>query len=130
MGSVFCRLTGQIDHLPAFSVDPPGVLVLTRHWDENTSWLTVKRADPEVRFTDELLTEFINGGDNDGMYPGVRLETGDHPLDGHLTPVSRTRHCFNGCLLHIDARDQHLIYRICEWMPDEGRGHWVARWPD
>jgi hypothetical protein len=124
------RIVGSVDHLPAFSVTPPGVLVLTRHWDgDGDAWLTVKRADPEVRFSDELLTEFVNGGDNDGMYPDVRLELGEHLLDGHLSPASRTRHCFHGCLLHIDARDRHIVYRICEWVPDAGRGNWIARWP-
>lgn len=117
--------SGSADCVPAFSVDPPGILVLTRHWEGDDDWLTVKRADPHVDFTDELLRDFANGGDNDGMYPNVRLE----PNYAHNMAECRIDgQCFNGWLLHIDGRDRHVVYRIGEYVPR--RNAWRATWPD
>jgi hypothetical protein len=114
--------------------------VLTRHWDENETWLTVKRADPHVAFSDELLNEFRVGGDNGGMYPDTRLvapedrpaETPwvrhhdhDHYIDDKCGIPER---CFTNWLLHIDARDRHLVYRIGEYMHKQNS--WRATWPD
>lgn len=131
---------GSIDHLPAFSVEPPGVLVLRRHWDGDETWLTITRADPHVTFSDELLTEFFNGGDNDGMYPNVRLvRPEDSPIE---TPWVRhhdhdyfiedqcdlPERCYTNWLIHIGAQDQHLVYRIGDYVPSGNS--WRAAWPD
>ena len=118
-------MNGSIDHLPAFSVDPPGVLVLTRHWDGDETWLTVKRADPQVEFSDELLTEFFSGGDNDGMYPDVWLQLQPHDTDN--CPDDREK-CFYNALVRIGGRDRCVVYRIGEYVAK--RNSWIARWPD
>uniref|UniRef100_A0AAU8GQ20 Uncharacterized protein n=1 Tax=Mycobacterium phage Farewell TaxID=3158893 RepID=A0AAU8GQ20_9CAUD len=125
-------LRTSVDHLPALSVNPPGVLVLTRHTEGDETWLTVKRADPVVEFTDELLTDFAAGGDNNGMYPGVRFEPKYHDDPyGASGPGCRRDgqgDCYTNWLLHFDARDRHVVYRIGEYKHQ--LNSWVARWPD
>src|SRR5258707_288322 len=49
-----------IDSMPAASPDPLGKLVLTHHTCGHDKWITVKHADPEVRFTHEMLTNISN----------------------------------------------------------------------
>lgn len=129
MSAPHWEVHSTIDALPAFSISPPGVLVLTRHFKgEEPSYLTVKRADPFVEFSDELLTEFAHGGDNDGMYPDVELDQSPDHHDGTSCPETHTHMCFTDCILRINARDQMLIYRIGEYVPK--RNSWKAAWPD
>lgn len=135
------ELKVSIDHLTAYSYDPPGVLVLTRHTEGDQKWVTVKRADPEVQFTDELLTDFAGGGDNDGMYPGVQLEPPpgepppepttweewhDHEIDAQ--PCCFPGRCFVNWLVRIPGRDRTVVYRVIQYVAD--RNTWIARWPD
>lgn len=128
-GAALLSIPGSMEHIPAFSVDPPGVLVLTRHHSaDEPTYLTVKRADPYVEFTDELLTEFAHGGDNDGMYPDVELDQSPDHHDGTSCPEAPTNICFTDCILRINARDQSVIYRIGEYVPS--RNVWRAAWPD
>jgi hypothetical protein len=112
-----------------------GTLLLRKHWDADSEWITVIHADPEVRFTDELLTAVVEGFDH--PYPRmIRLELLEHTEQecGIQIPCRGThlRHddqpCFWGALLHIDARDRHVVYRIGdhEWI----RELWLGSWPD
>jgi hypothetical protein len=119
---------GSENHLPAFSVDPPGVLVLRRHWDDGSSWLTIAKADPQVEFSDELLQDFAEGGDNDGMYPDVELDQSPDHHDGTDCPEFHTAYCFTDCLVRINGRDRTVIYRIGEYVAKSNS--WVGRWPD
>lgn len=103
-------------HLPAISVDPPGSLVL-RHDDGPDMPARVVTASPQLNFGDELLHDILTS--DSPLYPEMRLE---RPV--HVAPHT----CYEGYLLHIDASDQHLVYRIHEYVPE--KHHWVARWPD
>ncbi|MCA2275489.1 hypothetical protein JF780_05720 [Mycobacterium intracellulare] len=111
-----------VDHLPAFSVDPPGTLLLRRHINPDgiESW-EVREAAPQVEFTDETLSMVLTGNNpNDGVeYPCMRLE---RPID--VSPMT----CFTGYMLHIGAANQHVVYRIGEY--NRERHSWIARWPD
>jgi len=129
MGSVLT----SVDHLPAFSVEPPGVLVL-RHQYRDGEFVSaeVRHADPEVTFSWELLENVYSGFDpniNDGVvYPEMRLSM---PEMRYCTcgPAShKYSRCFMDALLHIDADDQHVIYRIGTY--DSRNEWWSARWPD
>lgn len=109
----------------AFSVDPPGVLVLARHHDADGVWLTIERADPHVAFSDELLCDLADGGDNDGMYPIVRI---DRNYAHNMADCRIDGRCFDGWLVHIEARNRTVIYRIGAY--DALRNCWRAAWPD
>lgn len=123
--------SGHTDHLPALSVDPPGVVVLRRHWDGDETWLTIIRADPHVEISDELLTDLAGGGDNNGMYPDVRLQLQphdtDHCPDREMCPLPAMA-CYHAALMHIEGRDRTVIYRIGDYVWK--RNTWRASWPD
>lgn len=137
-------VTSEVDHVMALCTFPIGICVVRRHYDAGETWLTVLRSDPHVEFTDELLTNISNGYEpniNDGtVYPDVRLvQPADYPLDSPWVrhhdhgfyiedKCDIPERCFTNWMLHIDARDQHLIYRIGDYVP--GRDAWCASWPD
>ena len=119
-------MSTSVDHLPAFSVNPPGVLVLRRHTEDDDVWLTVVKADPHVEFSDELLTEFFNHGDNDGIYPDVQFQTCcEHKLAECRTDGGAG---YNGALIRINARNRPVVYRIGKYVLE--RNSWRASWPD
>lgn len=121
--------TAAVDHVLAHrqsSRDPQEQLIVTRHTRGSEVWLTIKHAYHMVCFGDALMNQFHTG---DSIYPGVWLENVDHTCDDHIRPSSRRR-CFYGSLIHIDARDRHMIYRVCGHAANAGNGVWVARWPD
>jgi hypothetical protein len=125
-GTCGFEISTEIDHLAAFSVTPPGVLVIRRHSEVDNTWITVTKADPQVEFTDELLTGTYEG--KDPRYISTRLEVWPHagpacPYQGY-----ELGHCWHNALFHIDGRDRHVVYRIGEYLP--ARNAWVGRWPD
>jgi hypothetical protein len=124
------HVSAHTDLLTAISVDPPGVLVLRHQRDGDELWATVRRADPHVEFTHTLLVNVLSGS---AQYPELRLQPPDdetssliHRHDPAL-PCSEER-CFYGWLLHVDARDRHLVYQIGNYHP--AGDSWHAAWPD
>jgi hypothetical protein len=92
-----------------------GTLVLRRHTDGDDVWLTVETADPEIHVNDAILEDIERCRDT-GYIPGCRL----------IRTAGETG--YRGALLHLDARDRHVVYRVSEF--DEATGYWIARWPD
>jgi hypothetical protein len=114
----------QRDHILALSVDPPGACVVTRHWDGTDAWLTIKQANPHVMFTDDLLTDLADGGDNGGIYPGMTLDGVDRERWNHRSPGL----CFIDTIVRIEGRDRTVFYRIGQYTR---RGNaWPSSWPD
>lgn len=141
------KLETSVDRLPATSVDPPGVLVLRHHNVDGEFWSEVRKADAHLSFTWQLLENVLNRFEpniNDGtIYPEMRLEpppdfTEDKPWcryhhhnsdePGAWADCNPPRRCMRNWLLHIDGRNQHVVYRIGEYDPKMER--WAARWPD
>jgi hypothetical protein len=118
------------DLLTAISADPPGLLVLRHERAGDELWATVRRADPHVEFTHTLLVNVLAGWE---LYPELRMQAPDdetsselHRHDGSV-PCSDER-CFYGWLLHVDARDRHVVYQIGNYHP--AGDSWHAGWPD
>lgn len=137
MSDVSLIVNSSIDHLPAFSVNPPGVLVLRRHTDrDRNEWWQIRKADSQVEFSNPLLESLATGENPNGgvEYPCMRL---DMPVDRYDT-CGRGAHpglCFLDALLHIEGRhrddltrDHHVVYRIIGYNPRIES--WIARWPD
>jgi hypothetical protein len=112
------HVSANVDLLAAFSADPPGMLVLRHHRDGDEIWATVRRADPHVEFTHSLLLNVLSGC---AQYPEIRLQP---PDDARGETSTR----FRGWLLHVDARDRHVVYQIGDY--NAAGESWHAAWPD
>lgn len=120
--------SGEIDHLPGFSVDPPGAMVLRHHWNAEEEWWTVRLAAPELTFSQQMLEALATGENPNGgvEYSCMRLERG--PMAHNMAECRLDGPCYAGWFLHIDARDQHLVYRIGGYI--KHAESWWGRWPD
>jgi hypothetical protein len=142
MNTKTVRLPGSMDHIPAHSVDPPGVLVLRKHWQyfglERERWerWEIRKADSQVEFSDPLLHWVATGANPNGgtEYFCMRI---DLPTDRYCScgPGAHPGLCFLGALLHIDGRarddldrSHHVVYRIIGYNPRMET--WIGRWPD
>lgn len=83
-----------------------GDIVLQTHYDEGkATYLTVIRADRNVLISHQLLCSILG----DPMFARLVL---------HQHECTRSAPCFYGALLHIDARNRHLGYRIGDYEND------------
>jgi hypothetical protein len=120
-----------------------GTVVMTRHYAQDgrtVDHLTIDRADPHILVSDDLLTEVAhNIADTDQPVGepyyaesyrfGMRLECGPRPrLCGAGCTYPSHPFCWTDWLLHIDAKDQHLVYRLTAY--DREQEAWRASWPD
>ena len=119
MGAGRQDASAYVDLLAAFSIDPPGGLVLRHHRDGDEIWATVRHADPHVEFTHSLLLDVLSGS---APFPELRLQPPDD------APEYNSSTHFHGWLVHVDARDRHVVYQIGDYHA-EGES-WHATWPD
>ena len=97
---------------------------LLLHWyyrPHPTPGFVVENAAPETRVSAEFLLQAAMG-----VHRGVTMKRDTTSAAPHLTPCGDP--CWQGWLLDIDADNQHVIYRICRYLPDVNG--WEARWPD
>jgi hypothetical protein len=126
MSNLHGLLTTSCDHLMASQMVPSGILVVRRHFDggPKAEGIEVRHADPQVRFTNELLAAIARG---DSMYPDVRVE--GWLIGGNHYHYGSNGWCFCRAYLHLDARNQHMVYRIS--LAETGSGAmWQGCWPD
>lgn len=116
-----------------------GDVWVTRHREGPCSeYITVdKDPSPLVLIGDELLQDIQFDRRRYMTCAWVRLEENEiehesvsdcQECDRSLGDPARPPYCFRNMLLHIDARNRHLVYRIGNYRPQSRT--WEAAWPD
>lgn len=101
--------------------EKPGDAVFQQHWhDDVMQYITVIHADPYVLVSDQLLKDILA----DAGF--ARLQRVDHEIESTCGEDAET--CFNHWLLHINARNRNLVYRLGPYRADTDT--WEGRWPD
>lgn len=99
------------DGLPPPTDVPPGECTIISLGDGT---IRVDRADPRLLISDVILDLAVSG------------ESGNMSLD--CTRVLLSGHGYVGAILHINAVNQHVVYRITDYLP-RIRGY-IGEWPD
>ena len=133
-----------------------GQCIVRRHHNDCDVYITLERADPQILVCDQVLHDIHDDPHVDVWldmperaapdYPdGMLQQYPDAPLTDPLKDTSRWSflghvadgqpvlarplpELYDGALLHIDARNQHVIYRIGTYRLDVNA--WEAAWPD
>lgn len=95
---------------------------LLLHWYYQPRQFIVENANPETK----VGPEFLDGVPS-GCYRGVTLKQDTTSEHTHQPSCRET--CWTGWLLDVNADNQHVIYRIGEYLA-QGHACYVARWPD
>lgn len=128
---------------PSLTAAGFGTVVMTRHYAQD-GWtvehVTVDHADPHILVSDDLLNEVAQDFADANQSPGepyyaesyrssLRLECSPHPrFCGDSCTYPSHPFCWTDWLLHIDAKDRHLVYRLTGY--DRDWQAWRAAWPD
>jgi hypothetical protein len=100
-----------------------GECVFTTHFPSGEpEFYTIDHADPHILISDEILNEIRDNG-CDGR---VRLDLPQR-ID-HQCPNTQPGWCFKDCIVHFNAANRTVIYRIGDYIPE--RNTWEASWPD
>jgi hypothetical protein len=117
------------------TVTTMGYLEVTGHYEAGGWILRLTKADPKVLVEHEIISNIAAGVTADWHGVSVRLEGSPAHCWLHCdcTGLKPCRcdspdDCYHGMLLHVDALDRHIVYRITDY--DMERHAWVAQWPD
>lgn len=131
---------------PSLTSQGFGTVVVTRHYAEDgrtVDHITVDHADPHILVSDDLLFEVSQNLPDDKQVPGEPYYAESYRYGIRLEPSPQPRFCGNGVgkceypshpfcwtdnLLHIDAKDRHLVYRLTAYNLEHEA--WHASWPD
>jgi hypothetical protein len=127
---------------PGLTAQGYGTVVMTRHYADDgrtVDYVTVDHADPHILVSDDLLFEVSQNRPDDKQPVNEPYYAESYRFGIRIEPSPQPRFCGNGVdtcaypshpfcwtdnLLHIDAKDRHLVYRLTAY--DLERHAWQA----